>query len=172
VSLFEGPVTVPSAHGYGEVVPGEWTPGALYRRTNCPNQHLSLPWFPHGGLQLGIFIKRNGTQSYELWCPLCRCRESARITKALALSWNIPVQYVRHSPGEVSECEYIGCGQPAELHHFAPRNWFGFEEADNWPTAWLCPMHHKEWHRRMNGYRQFAKSIDERALQLRLDLST
>lgn len=38
------------------------------------------------------------------------------------------------------------CGKKeTEYHHFAPRHLFG-DDADNWPTAWLCKDHHKEWH--------------------------
>jgi hypothetical protein len=145
---------------YGEVIPGQWTRGALYNWQTCPNSHQSTPWLPVGGLQLGVLVKSNGVRCYELWCPLCRYHDGTRITNQLALSWNIPVTYTRYSTGEVRECEYLGCSDPAELHHFAPRNWFGWDEAENWPMSWLCPAHHREWHRRMNGYRQNAKSID------------
>lgn len=37
------------------------------------------------------------------------------------------------------------CGEPGtEYHHFAPR--YLFDDADRWPTAYLCKKHHKEWH--------------------------
>ena len=38
-----------------------------------------------------------------------------------------------------------------ELHHFAPRAIFGGDEAEMWPTAWLCPDCHDYWHRMMKG---------------------
>jgi hypothetical protein len=42
------------------------------------------------------------------------------------------------------------CGQfGTELHHWAPREAFG-DEADHWPTAWLCPECHSHWHRRVS----------------------
>jgi len=42
----------------------------------------------------------------------------------------------------------IVCGNPmTELHHFAPR--YLFEDADKWPTAYLCKPHHKQWHDRV-----------------------
>ncbi len=38
------------------------------------------------------------------------------------------------------------CGSPfAERHHFAPRHLFG-DEAEQWPTAYLCKKHHDRWH--------------------------
>jgi hypothetical protein len=38
-----------------------------------------------------------------------------------------------------------------ELHHFAPRDIFGFDEAALWPTAYLCPRCHAHWHTTMQG---------------------
>ena len=44
------------------------------------------------------------------------------------------------------------CGKVGtELHHWAPRAVFK-DEADNWPTGWLCPEHHKEWSDRVKRY--------------------
>jgi hypothetical protein len=39
------------------------------------------------------------------------------------------------------------CAQLAhcELHHLAPRAFFG-DECDRWPTAWLCRPCHDRWH--------------------------
>ena len=37
------------------------------------------------------------------------------------------------------------CAAPhAELHHWAPRH--AFDDADNWPTGWLCRACHRRWH--------------------------
>lgn len=43
-------------------------------------------------------------------------------------------------PCAVRGCHNIG----TEYHHFAPRHLF--DNADDWPTAWLCKIHHREWH--------------------------
>jgi hypothetical protein len=46
------------------------------------------------------------------------------------------------------------CGRSAngvEMHHWAPFQ--VFEDFHSWPTSWLCPNCHLEWHRKMNGYR-------------------
>ena len=32
-------------------------------------------------------------------------------------------------------------------HHWAPVHLFGGDEADRWPTGWLCQPCHTEWHR-------------------------
>lgn len=46
----------------------------------------------------------------------------------------------------------IRCGAfGTELHHFAPRAIFGKDEAELWPTAWLCTGCHDFWHRMMKG---------------------
>lgn len=40
----------------------------------------------------------------------------------------------------------VVCGKSgAELHHFAPKHIFD-GESENWPTAYLCDKHHREWH--------------------------
>lgn len=50
--------------------------------------------------------------------------------------------------GLLAICSVKGCGSDdVELNHFAPRGIFG-EDADQWPTAFLCRKHHAEW-----GYR-------------------
>lgn len=46
-------------------------------------------------------------------------------------------------------CEVCQGDQGVELHHWAPRQIFA-DEADQWPTSWLCRQHHREWHRKIN----------------------
>ena len=42
------------------------------------------------------------------------------------------------------------CGHTgAEVHHWAPRFIFG-NEADQWPTGYLCPTCHAYWHDKIN----------------------
>lgn len=43
-------------------------------------------------------------------------------------------------------CERCGTAG-TEYHHWAPRA--VFLDADEWPTAWLCPRCHSEWHQVM-----------------------
>lgn len=45
----------------------------------------------------------------------------------------------------------VRCGAfGTELHHFAPRAIFGPEEAELWPTAYLCGGCHRYWHATIN----------------------
>jgi len=70
-------------------------------------------------------------------------------------------QWLRHQSAEdipiglddrTSRPPCVRCGTfGTELHHFAPRAVFGAEEAEMWPTAWLCPDCHDYWHRMMKG---------------------
>lgn len=46
--------------------------------------------------------------------------------------------------GNNPPCEV--CGDPAtQLHHWAPTHLFG-SEAGDWPTGYLCQLHHRRWH--------------------------
>lgn len=43
----------------------------------------------------------------------------------------------------------VVCGKPgAQLHHFAPKHLFN-NDADRWPTGYLCQEHHDEWHNKL-----------------------
>ena len=42
-------------------------------------------------------------------------------------------------------CERCGKVDYLDNHHWAPRHLFG-DDCNNWPTAWLCPTCHREWH--------------------------
>lgn len=42
-------------------------------------------------------------------------------------------------------CERCGA-RGVETHHWAPKEWFGPEEAERWPTAELCRTCHQVWH--------------------------
>ena len=46
---------------------------------------------------------------------------------------------------EAEPCDVRGCREVGtELHHYAPRHLF--EDADDWPTGYLCKTHHRMWH--------------------------
>ena len=43
------------------------------------------------------------------------------------------------------KCAHTECGSfDTQYHHFAPKHLF--DDYENWPGAWLCKMHHREWH--------------------------
>ena len=96
----------------------------------------------------GIVIARNGVRTIRSVCNECGWTGShswgyARFTE----DERAAMQVVRDNrTAETARCEV--CNAPdVELHHFAPRHIFGFEESDRWPTAWLCPECHRHWHR-------------------------
>jgi len=44
-------------------------------------------------------------------------------------------------------CAYVGCTNiGTEYHHLSPRHLF--EDAEYWPTCFLCKPHHDLWHRK------------------------
>lgn len=46
----------------------------------------------------------------------------------------------------------VVCGEHGtQIHHFAPREVFG-DEADLWPTAYLCTGCHAAWHARIEAH--------------------
>jgi len=52
-------------------------------------------------------------------------------------------------PDATNRC--IKCGnREAELHHWAPKEMFGAEEAELWPKDYLCVKCHLEWHETIN----------------------
>lgn len=42
-------------------------------------------------------------------------------------------------------CERCGA-RGVETHHWAPKEWFGKEEAERWPMGELCRTCHRVWH--------------------------
>lgn len=49
---------------------------------------------------------------------------------------------------QAAPCAVMNCGKgETEYHHFAPRHIFN--DAEQWPGAYLCVPHHLEWHNRL-----------------------
>lgn len=44
-------------------------------------------------------------------------------------------------------CERCGSPYDVQLHHWAPNYLFGWQEANRWPTSYLCQQCHNTWHR-------------------------
>lgn len=57
----------------------------------------------------------------------------------------IPIHEIKDAP----RCERCG-ERGAELHHWAPKEIFGEEEAELWPKDYLCPTCHRDWHGKIN----------------------
>ena len=109
------------------------------RRTKCA----------YCGCRAGKAVKTrlcNGT--YRVWLRCNGCGENVQGKG----------HYLRHNAVHIerlplhedhtenaSGCERCGSKEGVELHHWAPRELFG-DDRDFWPTGWLCPKHHEEWH--------------------------
>ena len=81
----------------------------------------------------GIFISKTELQK---WIPLGESHES------------IPIWKIKDAP-RCSRCGDRG----AELHHWAPKEIFGEDEAELWPKDYLCVTCHRDWHGKINFYR-------------------
>jgi hypothetical protein len=48
----------------------------------------------------------------------------------------------------------VRCGdRESELHHWAPKEIFGKDEAEGWPKDYLCVPCHLQWHDTINSHR-------------------
>lgn len=123
----------------------------------------------HDGAYLGIHAGNNGIVS---WCA--DCRDVVTIEK-----YGIPFlgkdhAAVRGKPLDtlpvVGRQEYKQCNACretliCELHHFAPRAFFG-EACDSWPMGWLCKGCHALWHTKVTPGLCTAYDADAHALML------
>jgi hypothetical protein len=93
----------------------------------------------------------NSGASQVFWlCPICNTNAMGAgqwidhkkiIASKLTTIENIPVA----NDYRIDKC--VVCGEVGtEYHHFAPKHLF-HDEADKWPTAYLCKKHHDQWHR-------------------------
>jgi len=104
--------------------------------------------------EFGILLNAGGRISYRMRCLACDHMSSDLPANQWKV-WGIQrIEFTDIRPaGTYDPCVVMGCTQPGrEEHHFAPRNTF-LDDADSWPILPLCPEHHREWHRRMDGYR-------------------
>lgn len=97
-------------------------------------------------------LARNGARQIRFWCTLCDLPRGGVIShKACrAHGWDphaVPVKRNHARADDITRsCARCGSTGPVEYHHFAP--WSLFEDANDWPTAFLCPPCHREWHQR------------------------
>lgn len=97
-------------------------------------------------------LNRNGSETFCRICPVCHRYApfggSVWISKAEVYS-RFDHQQRESFPvilsGSITPC--VVCGSfDVELHHWAPKFKFK-EEADNWPTDYLCTNCHTRWHK-------------------------
>lgn len=100
-------------------------------------------------LRTALYAWRAADGQIQLWEGCATCH--AKLTNGF-----LPHEGVDVAAAEVVQdrrfnnppCEV--CGQfGTQLHHWAPRGVFGFDEATHWPTSYLCVPCHSDWHRRM-----------------------
>lgn len=106
-------------------------------RTTCPHDQGTSDY---------VAIFADGSKHLYAGCRLCGHNISRRMSPVLGRDRDgLPIgedRRLRNPPCAV--CGSMG----TQLHHFAPRHIFG-DEADLWPTAYLCPDCHAEWHQRV-----------------------
>jgi hypothetical protein len=102
--------------------------------------------------ELAVRIATNGSRGVLAWCDECSRWSSDAIATAYVCGRGIDLSALPVATdhrGLLAICSVKGCGSDdVELDHFAPRGIFG-EEADEWPTAFLCRKHHAEWGQRV-----------------------
>lgn len=91
---------------------------------------------------------RSGAAVVVERCPSCRTAPNIKQAFLSKKDYNVDeLPLFEDYMVDAHGCEVLGCtNRGSEYHHFAPRHLF--EDADLWPTAWLCLEHHREWHRR------------------------
>ena len=123
---------------FGDGKPGEW----------FFEQDFTCPFLCHTHREINDQLKngRPGARGGMVYPFTNRDR---------ALGWSayLPISVVRKRPpherggasfGQPGECCVCGGDVRVQLHHFAPRALF--EDADDWPQAYLCIECHMRWH--------------------------
>jgi hypothetical protein len=100
---------------------------------------------PHAALITGYLLKGNGHYCPQEQCLTCGHRENLRRGDPRPV---FDVLLRDNTTGRYATPPCERCGAVGtELHHWAPRAIFN--DADEWPTSWLCPEHHSQWHQAM-----------------------
>lgn len=104
---------------------------------------------PFCGGDLILWRQRNANGAEVIVSRCCKCdripnSKQPFLPKADYPHWQEFPLYQDNT--QFSEpCAVRGCNRrDTELHHFAPRHLFN--NADDWTTAYLCSVHHREWH--------------------------
>lgn len=92
---------------------------------------------------LGKVRTRNGTIQYKSYCPECRNVGANFPHTDIAGLDEDRIPFIRIH--DVEPCERCGSVDGTELHHWAPK--YLFDDADDWPTSYLCRACHTKWHR-------------------------
>jgi hypothetical protein len=83
------------------------------------------------------------------WCYACDAAADPRRTWLPKGAFDVSALPWRESPTFDSDrfapCAVCGAFTVLELHHLAPREFFG-DKADRWPVVEVCRSCHEEWH--------------------------
>ena len=110
-----------------------------------------LGYCDHGGAYLARNKKNGGV---GMWCDQCQrwvTRESGFDRMWLGRDHPALVGKNVAALPEIGERLWQRCQGPCgelahcELHHTAPRQFFG-DDCDRWPLVWLCRPCHDRWH--------------------------
>lgn len=99
-------------------------------------------------IKIGYTYKSNGSIVYPPYCEDCGTVDTHCIKKtdAIKIKYELKLVYFKSHIKGYSNNKCVVCGnKDVELHHFAPVHLFG-SEAEKWPKAYLCRLHHKQWH--------------------------
>lgn len=90
------------------------------------------------------YINRGGHETYPIRCGNCGNNTATCIPKTLAYEKGFNDQDPVYATN-IEVCEVCG-SVGAEFHHWAPYHLFG-QEANRWPTSYLCVECHNRWHK-------------------------
>lgn len=93
-------------------------------------------------------INQSGSKVVVERCPVCRQNPNSGkpFYSKKDYEWDALPLFVDYSK-DAPKCAVRNCeNKGVEYHHFAPRHLF--DNADDWPTGYLCYPHHLEWHRK------------------------
>ena len=96
-------------------------------------------------------ISLSGSEYYGWWCLACKWWTGSGdwIKKEFLLQQGFNLDIIRITVSQIGErCAQCN-SRGAERHHWAAKEWFGNEEADTWPTDYLCVTCHNAWRNKM-----------------------
>ena len=95
------------------------------------------------GWKVGFYVDAGGKPKYPFVCLGCG-RRTQHFAKRKAVEASGVAVHQMHPMTLPFVCEVCG-EEGAEEHHWAPWHLFG-DEANRWPTSFLCRTCHERWH--------------------------
>ena len=124
--------------------PSEFSPAELGDLA----RYLTTPCACKLRYRIAVVVAANGTRHYRFQCVACGRLCGGSILRA-ALPPNIlAASVIGDNTDPARACARCGATNGVELHHWAPAA--VFKDFYRWPTAWLCPACHTEWHDKMS----------------------